>query len=384
MEQACAQDWRPGRCALANNPECDGHACFLELEVEVVQCVTGGKCAPRVTPQKPGLSPICGVDEKDFVTYRESTDRVVTGVSTDEDGLQCMHKGQQARRMSQGRFGLACAMLQTSPLATAARVPMDASAAMGQRCLGLDALRGVAMVWMAGFHLCFDLAHWGLTSADFYRDPFWTGQRVAILGLFLFCAGMGQAQAHARGLSWRRFGRRWAQIALCALLVSVGSWWAFPQSFITFGVLHGMVVMLLLTRLLLPLGPWLWAIGAVALTLPLWATHPVFDAPWLQPLGLVTRKPITEDYVPLLPWWGVMLWGSQCGPLWSRVQARVAAWATSGLRGSGGPARARFLIKPLQSLRAGLAVLGRWSLSFYMLHQPLFWAVWLGWKALSA
>jgi uncharacterized membrane protein len=259
------------------------------------------------------------------------------------------------------------------------------------RWAGLDALRGLALLWMAGFHLCFDLAHWGLSSADFYRDPFWTGQRVAILSLFLLCAGMGQAQAHAQGLPWSRFWRRWLQIALCAGGVSLGSWWAFPNSFITFGVLHGMAVMLLLTRLVLPLGPWLWALGALALSAPWWAAHPVFDAPSLQPLGLVTRKPITEDYVPLLPWWGVMLWGSQCVPLWHGVCRGVAAlWGQ--LRGK--PVTSRQAAAPVAPplaprfegpgrLIEGLAWLGRWSLSFYMLHQPLFWALWLGWQALA-
>jgi uncharacterized membrane protein len=30
-------------------------------------------------------------------------------------------------------------------------------------------------------------------------------------------------------------------------------------------------------------------------------------------LGLIGYKPITEDYVPLLPWLGVMWWGMAAG-----------------------------------------------------------------------
>ena len=87
----------------------------------------------------------------------------------------------------------------------------------------LDALRGFALLWMAAFHFCFDLANERLIDANFYADPVWTTQRTCILSLFLLCAGAGQAVATAQGQSWARFWRRWAQIAGCAVLVSAGS-----------------------------------------------------------------------------------------------------------------------------------------------------------------
>ena len=37
-----------------------------------------------------------------------------------------------------------------------------------------DALRGLAMVWMAIYHFVFDLNYFKLVTQDFYRDPFWT------------------------------------------------------------------------------------------------------------------------------------------------------------------------------------------------------------------
>ena len=219
----------------------------------------------------------------------------------------------------------------------------------------LDALRGAAIVWMAVFHLCFDLNHFGWLQPrqDFYADPFWTLQRSAIVSLFLFCAGVSQAVALAAGQGWGRFWRRWAQVAGCALLVSAGSALMFPHSWISFGVLHAIALMLVLGRLLAPLpGPVLGVLGAVLLLLPQVAAHPFFDSRWTNWVGLVTRKPVTEDYVPLLPWWGVMLWGQAAGRWLLARQAHVLA---GRLPRAGRP----------------LAVLGRWSLSFYMLHQPV-------------
>lgn len=239
----------------------------------------------------------------------------------------------------------------------------------------IDALRGVAMVWMTVFHFCFDLSHFGWWRQDFYHDPVWTLQRTAIVSLFLFCAGLGQAVAQSQALGWGRFFRRWWQIAACALLVTLGSWLMFPRSFIYFGVLHGMAVMLLVARLTAGWGRWLWAAGLLALLAPLaahallggvlagWASN--LDARWLNWLGLVSRKPITEDYVPVLPWLGVLWWGLAAGQ-WLLAHRR--RWLAAPVP----PAMA-----PL-ALLALLALLGRWSLPYYMLHQPVMIVALLG------
>lgn len=211
----------------------------------------------------------------------------------------------------------------------------------------LDALRGAAIVWMAAYHFCFDLNHFGWLRQDFYRDPVWTWQRTCIVSLFLFCAGGGQALAVAAGQRAGRFWRRWAQVAGCALLVSLSSRVMFPDSWISFGVLHGIAAMLVLLRLGLSRLPdaALLALAAAAIALPRFVQHPWFDSRWTDWLGLVTHKPVTEDYVPLLPWMGLMLLG------FAVTRMRPSLWVGSA--------------------PAPLAVLGRWSLSFYMVHQPV-------------
>ena len=217
----------------------------------------------------------------------------------------------------------------------------------------LDALRGTAIVWMAVFHFCFDLNHFRFIRQDFYRDPFWTWQRTCIVTLFLFCAGLSQAVALHQGQGWPRFWKRWAQVAGCAVLVSLGSAWMFPNSWISFGVLHGIAVMLVVARLAAPLRAWLWPLGAAAIGLPRVVSDPFFDTRWTNWVGLVTRLPRTEDFVPVLPWLGVVFWGLAAGQ-WLLAQ------------------RAPVLTGPLPRAAAPLALLGRWSLSFYMLHQPVF------------
>jgi uncharacterized membrane protein len=137
----------------------------------------------------------------------------------------------------------------------------------------------------------------------------------------------------------------------------------FPQSFIYFGILHGMAAMLIVVRLTAHWGRWLWLAGALAVVskfiaayaLSTWASGSfinAMNAPTLNWLGWITLLPITEDYAPVFPWLGVMCWGSAAGAwLWPRLR-------TGGLN-------------PLPWVVRALATIGRWSLSYYMLHQPV-------------
>lgn len=226
----------------------------------------------------------------------------------------------------------------------------------------VDVLRGTAVLWMTCFHFAFDLNHFGFIHQDFYRDPLWTVQRTCILSLFLLCAGCGQAIAVHSGQTWARFWRRWWQVAGCAVAVSAGSAMMFPNSWIYFGVLHGMAVMLLVCRATASWGRWLWPAGWAVVMLGMYAGElqaflplaGAWDHKALNWLGLISRKPITEDYVPLLPWLGVMWWGMAAGQ-W----ALARGWLHH--------------LDPVASTAplAPLRWLGRWSLTWYMLHQPV-------------
>jgi uncharacterized membrane protein len=177
------------------------------------------------------------------------------------------------------------------------------------------------------------------------------------------------------GQSERRFWRRIVQIAGCALLVSLGSAWMFPASWISFGVLHAIVVMLILARLAsrhlprpaemsTPLRLALLVVAVAAVLLPLAIQHPAFDNRWLNPLGLVTHKPRTEDHVPLLPW---------LAPL-------IAGWVAGGWLLQQRP---DWLAGRVPAALQPLAALGRWSLTAYMVHQPVLMGGLMAGRALS-
>jgi len=134
----------------------------------------------------------------------------------------------------------------------------------------------------------------------------------------------------------------------------------FPRSFIYFGVLHGIAVMLIVVRASRGWGRWLWVAGALAIAMKWVAAWAIAQWPELDFLndrswnwlGFVSRKPVTEDYVPLVPWLGVMWWGMAAGQ-----------WLLAKRRES--------LARPMPRATSPLSWLGRWSLSWYMLHQPV-------------
>ncbi len=237
---------------------------------------------------------------------------------------------------------------------------MKTTPSSAQRFDTLDALRGFAIVWMTLFHFCFDLNQFGYLKQNFYNDTFWTTQRSVIVSLFLFCAGLGQAVAVQQKQGLRHFWRRWAQVAGCALLVTAGSYLMYPKSFISFGVLHGIAVMLIIARFTAGWGHWLWAAGLLVFAIKFaavsvhntWAAIDFLNQPGFNWLGFISRLPVTEDFVPLLPWLGVMWWGMAAGQ-W--LLAHRPGW---------------FELR-LPPATAVLSRLGRWSLSWYMLHQPV-------------
>lgn len=209
----------------------------------------------------------------------------------------------------------------------------------------IDAGRGVAIVLMIVYHFCFDLAYFGWLVADFNNHLAWLSFRALIVSSFLFLVGVSLVLA--RHQTVQRFWRRVGIIVACAGLVTLSSYLMFPQSFITFGVLHHIALASVLARALVNYPVLAANLGVLCLVLGNLLSHPVFNHPGLNWLGLMTHKPTTEDYVPLLPWFGVVALGIFAGHRFQSLnQFHFAGWAL-------------------------LSWLGRRSLLIYMIHQPL-------------
>ena len=221
------------------------------------------------------------------------------------------------------------------------------------RYLQLDFIRGVAILLMMVFHLCFDLNNFHFIDIDIYnregRD--WFYFRMIILTLFISCVGMSLALANEEKIDIHKVLKRFIQLSFFSVLITVASYITFPQTWIYFGVLH-FIALASVMALLFVRFEWIALIlGTVIVAL---FNLDIINMHWLYALVKeVLHLPVrTEDLVPLLPWFGVVLIGIFIG-------------------------KKRLFLFPLPSNRFTefISLSGKHSLVIYLLHQPLFFGI---------
>jgi uncharacterized membrane protein len=224
----------------------------------------------------------------------------------------------------------------------------------------VDAARGAALVAMAVYHVGWDLSFLGLVVTDVIAHPVWRALGRATAASFLFLVGVGLVLGHGRGLRGRAFLRRLAIVAGAAALVSGATRLLFPGDWVYFGILHCIAVASVLA---LPFvrAPALVTLAAAALVFaaPRALSSPAFDGRALAWSGLAADPTPSVDYVPLLPWLGIVLAGIAAARLaLPRLGlSGFAAWKADG------------------PVSRPLAWAGRRSLLVYLVHQPLLLAV---------
>lgn len=228
----------------------------------------------------------------------------------------------------------------------------------------IDLARGLALVAMATYHFSWDLEFFG------YLDPGTAGTGPlkwyarAIASSFLILVGVSLVLAHGNGIRWNGFGKRLAMVAGAAAAITVATWFATPDAFIFFGILHEIAVASVLGLLFLRLPAWTLAVIAAAwVSVPFWAKNDLFAHPALLWIGLSPFPPRSNDFVPLFPWFAAVLAGMAIG--------RFMVGSGLTVRLADNP--------PARNLATrSMRFIGRHSLITYLIHQPVLIAcVWL-------
>ena len=234
------------------------------------------------------------------------------------------------------------------------------TAASRPRFAVVDIARGVAIIAMVIYHLCWDLSYFRFIAADVGYDPAWVLFARTILGVFLFLVGVGLVLGHGKGIRWKAFWRRWLFVFAGALAITAATYFAIPDAFVYFGVLHAIALFSILGLSFVRTPVWVAVIVTMpVIALPFFFTAEVFNLKQWSWLGFWQVPPLTNDLVPVFPWFGAVLVGIIAARLvlasrWvALLSAITARGKVSGL----------------------LALMGRWSLLIYLLHQPILLAV---------
>jgi uncharacterized membrane protein len=237
------------------------------------------------------------------------------------------------------------------------RLDSPATASPAARLPLLDAARGAAVAAMVVYHFCWDLRYFGYIVADVEGGLGWEIFARAIASTFLLIVGVSLVLSTRNGLDRTRFLRRLGVIGAAAATITLVTWFVFGDTFIFFGILHHIAVAsvfgLIFLRLPIPI---VVAAAVLCFLAPPFLAGPAFDHPALVWLGLSSTVPRSNDFVPLFPWFGVVLAGIAAARLWLRHAPK-------------GFVLPRFAV-PWSILWAG-----RHSLAIYLLHQPILFGV---------
>ncbi|MGY5776861.1 heparan-alpha-glucosaminide N-acetyltransferase [Rhizobium sp. LEGMi135b] len=225
----------------------------------------------------------------------------------------------------------------------------------------LDTARGVALLAMASYHCTWDFEFFGYLDPGTAETGWLKLYARVIASTFLFLAGFSLVLANRPEIRWRSYWRRMGMIVAAAAAISLVTFIGMRDEWIFFGILHSIAAASLIGLLFLRLPAFatlliavLLAVGIVVdnIVAPLSLHSTFFDAPWLWWVGLSENIQRSNDYVPLFPWLTPFLFGLGVAQL-----ATSLGWlerlATFG---------------PGRNL---VALAGRHSLIFYLIHQPV-------------
>ena len=212
----------------------------------------------------------------------------------------------------------------------------------------IDFARGLAVILMVLFNWSFTLKFlnvFALTDSWLY----WRLFPRLIGGSFIFLAGISIILFYNKTNSLKKVASRGLKIFLIGIGITVITFLSFPSNTIYFGILHLIGLSLILSPFFLKNKNIVLLIASLILIIGFFLQSFYFAFSHLLWLGLGPENFQTFDYWPLMPWFGVFLFGMFFGDF---------------LKNKKGVYTKNLLIKKT-------CFLGRNSLAVYLIHQPV-------------
>lgn len=219
------------------------------------------------------------------------------------------------------------------------------------RMTSVDAARGLAILMMVAYHICFDIQYFGIANIGLDQLPLTLLQRVTGT-LFVLIAGVSLSLSESRNREgYAHHLKRGLMLGAIALLITAATWIYPHEGFIQFGIIHMIALSVLIAPFFFRLGRLNLVLGIIIVLAGVYigvngitaSTH------WLFWLGITDPGYQALDHYPMLPWFGVVL---------------IGVWLGQSIFPAGKPAAHI----PSEG-NAQLAFLGRNSLAIYLTHQ---------------
>ena len=228
----------------------------------------------------------------------------------------------------------------------------------------LDGLRGLSVSAMVFYHFFWDLGYFKFIDLENMTRGLPLLFAQCIGASFIVISGVSLRLASLSDNFSIKFLKRLLVLFVICSLITLVTFFLDQSSFIFFGILHFLAICSILGLLLLKMknNYLLFILSVVSFVLGM--SKITFDLPgYFSWLGLNSEVPITNDFYPLFPWVSFYFFG-----LW--ISNPFLNYLTLKKSYTGYFLKFAFIYK-------GLQFLGRNSLAVYILHQPIFFSLFL-------
>jgi uncharacterized membrane protein len=230
------------------------------------------------------------------------------------------------------------------------------------RVYAIDAFRGFAMVYIMLYHLFYDLIAFAGVSLPFFYSEWWEFLHILFVSLLFVVSGISthfSRNSLKRGVIIFFLGQTITILTAFASTVT-----GTDDTLIVFGVLTFIGLSMMIYSIIRP-GleridpPWILLFVISLILFIVFLQFPPYEILssanfWLYPLGIINSEFHSADYFPLVPYFFIFLAGTA-----------LAAPITAGL-----------FPKFFYKLRVRpIEFIGRHSLIFYIVHQPVFMVI---------